>query len=189
MPKHPKSASHSSADLSTRLVHALNHPLRIRILERLMHEDSSASRLAEALGEPVTTVAYHLCRVLFKECALVTVVARHQRRGAEEKVFALKRDPCLEVVRFSTAAIAALEAEAGDPRKESLRVWRSVAVDERGQREINTAMEKLAATVRTVEDRCADSNSDELRELAVGAAAFEAAPSEAGQSRPAAQQT
>jgi DNA-binding transcriptional ArsR family regulator len=184
MPKYPKSAAEPNADLPARLVHALNHPIRIRILERLLREDSSASRLAEAFEMDVPTVSYHLCKVLFKECDLVTVVERHQRRGAQERVFALRREPYFEVVRFSTTLILALEAEGKDPRESSLCAWHSVAVDEQGQREINLAMEELAATVKAAGGRCANANADELRQLTVGTAAFEAAPlSGEGQSR------
>lgn len=182
-------ATQPNGHLSSRLVHALNHPLRIRILERLMNEDSSASRLAAAFGESVPTVSYHLCRVLFKECALVTIAERHQRRGAEERVFSLRREPFLQIVRFSTTAIVALEAEAGDNLEWAVCDWHSVAVDEQGQREINLAMEHLATTVRTVGERCAATDDGELHPLAVGTAAFEIVPSAVAQPRSAARQT
>lgn len=181
MPKTAKNATGPDARLSARLVHALNHPLRIRILERLMHEDSSASRLAEAFGEPVPNVSYHLCRVLFEECALVSVTERHQRRGAEERVFALKREPFLEVVRFSTTALVALESQGADKRQDGLAAWHaSVAVDDRGKDEIGRAMEAFASTVKTVGDRCADADAGQLRRLAIGTAAFAGDPAPGG---------
>jgi DNA-binding transcriptional ArsR family regulator len=179
----------SDSGLPGRLVHALSHPIRVRVLERLAREDSSASRLAEAFDEPVPTVAYHLCRVLFKECDLVEVVERHQRRGTEERVFALKPGPYSEVIRFSTAAIVAFEAEVREPTESRLCTWHSVAVDERGRDEIELAMRALAETVRAAGERCADSDPDELCRLTVGSAAFDASRGAAAQPRSVAAQT
>ena len=170
MARSAKNAAGKS-DLGARLVQALNHPIRIRILERLSREDSSAARLAEELDEEVSTVAYHLCRVLFKECKLVKVVAQHQRRGAVERVFSLRQQPYFEIVRVSTAAIAALEGANGQPNGRSRYAWRTVAVDARGEREISLAMDELAERIAAVEARCA-SDGGELTRLNVGAAAF-----------------
>lgn len=155
------------ADLTAGILSALNHPTRIRILEALARGQSSAPKLSRALRAPLSSVSYHLCKVLFEELGLVEVVERHQRRAVEERVFALKRE-CLVGLLLLRVASA---AEA--PTLASL--YASIAVDGDGRREIDEAIEELAEKVTTVERRCAGSDPDELRQLVVGSAAIEAA--------------
>lgn len=178
MPKARKKALGPGADLATRLVHALNHPLRVRILESLSCEAASASQLSKSYGVSVWSVSYHLCTVLFEECGLVAVVERHQRRGAEERVFALTPASRIGVAAstFLRSAADALEAGASDPQASPPLAWQLVAVDEDGRRDIDLAMGELLETVKAVEDRCARSAPGDLRQVIVGAAAVEAAP-------------
>lgn len=72
-----------------RVLKALNHPIRRRILRALAERPGSASGLAGAFGEDVSLVAYHLNQVLAQECTVVTLVDTVARAGTLEKVYAL----------------------------------------------------------------------------------------------------
>ena len=131
--------------------------------------------LSREYGMPLSNVGYHLCKVLFEECELVAVIERNQRRGAEERIFQLTPEGhvALALVGFIATATAKLEADDGDATGPC--GWRSVAVDRKGREEIAELMERLEESVEAIAHRCANRRSGELRELLVGAAAFEAA--------------
>ncbi len=96
--------SGSGKDLLDRVLRALNHPLRRRILFELSQRPASASSLADLLTEDLWTISYHLSRVLAKGCDVVEVVEAVQRRGALEKVYGLKPDVWTGL--FSAAGLA-----------------------------------------------------------------------------------
>jgi DNA-binding transcriptional ArsR family regulator len=201
MPKRSKRPGDPNSDLAARLFFALNHPIRLRIVEALTRGPASATMISGEYRLPLSTVSYHLSQVLYEECDVVTVVQRNQRRGAMEKVFALKREsyvgviswsaipePLLSGVRgialnsFLNTAIASLERESGNPTPDSLYAFHPVAVDIDGQREIGEAFESLAKTIEAVQGRCASRHPSELIQLIVGTAAFEAPPLSVGKS-------
>jgi DNA-binding transcriptional ArsR family regulator len=189
-------------DPTSRLIHALNHPQRRLILKGLVQGPASASTLAERFDIPLTNVSYHLGRVLNKECEALEVVEEIPRRGAKETVYRVKASFILDVLDwpaipepmrsglrglalhdFLEAAIASLKADAtpsknGSPlRKDNgYYLYRPVAVDEDGQREISEAAEEFAEKVAAVETGCAVVNPANLLSLIVGAVSFEAAP-------------
>ena len=67
--------------LDERLAKALSHRLRVRILQRLDEAgEASPKELAQALGEPVGNVSYHV-RIL-RELDCVELVRTEPRRGA-----------------------------------------------------------------------------------------------------------
>jgi DNA-binding transcriptional ArsR family regulator len=65
-----------------RLVKALAHPLRVRILSVLEQRTASPSEIAEELGAPLGNVSYHV-RILAGH-DLIKLVRRTPRRGAIE---------------------------------------------------------------------------------------------------------
>jgi DNA-binding transcriptional ArsR family regulator len=65
-----------------RLVKALAHPLRVRILAVLQQKTASPSEIAEQLSMPLGNVSYHV-RVL-ADFGLIKLVRRTPRRGAIE---------------------------------------------------------------------------------------------------------
>ena len=67
---------------SARLVKALAHPLRVRILGVLDQRVASPSELAEELGAPLGNVSYHV-RIL-ASLGLVRLVRETPRRGSVE---------------------------------------------------------------------------------------------------------
>lgn len=72
-----------------RVLKALNHPVRRRILQELGEGPASASTLAQRFGEELGMVSYHLNQVLAKECGVVALVDTIARRGALEKIYGL----------------------------------------------------------------------------------------------------
>lgn len=62
--------------MSLRQVRALAHPLRLRMLEILAEGPSTASRLAERLGESSGATSYHL-----RELAKAELVVEDEERG------------------------------------------------------------------------------------------------------------
>src|SRR4051794_25939472 len=78
-----------------RLAKALSHPLRPRILERLDEGGvASPNQLADALGERLGNVSYHV-RILC-ELGLVELVRTEPHRGALEHFYRPKARPWLD---------------------------------------------------------------------------------------------
>lgn len=65
-----------------RLVKALAHPLRLRLLTLLDQKVASPSELAEELGEPLGNVSYHVRTLAELDC--IELVKTTPRRGAVE---------------------------------------------------------------------------------------------------------
>jgi hypothetical protein len=168
------------------------------MIQSLIRGPASAKTLADEYGEAGENISYHLSKVLYERCGVVELVALNPRRGATEKVYALRSEAFVGTIdwpsiprhlrwglrglalsNFMSAAIEAMEAEPGDSAASSRYLWRPLAVDARGQREIVEAMEVLVATVKTVEVRCAAANPQDLVPYIFGSAAFAAAPASA----------
>lgn len=74
-----------------RLARALQHPVRVRILDHLReHDIASPKQLSDAWGIRLNVLSYH-CRVL-EALGFVKVVRRIPRRGAIEHRYALVPD-------------------------------------------------------------------------------------------------
>jgi DNA-binding transcriptional ArsR family regulator len=71
--------------IETRIAKAFAHPLRFRILQLLNERESSPSRLAEELEEPLGNVSYHVKTLL--EADAIELVRKRQVRGAVEHVY------------------------------------------------------------------------------------------------------
>lgn len=171
MPPTPDSHPSPAPGLTGRILAALNHPLRIQILEALVRQPASASTLSEAFGMPLSNVSYHLCKVLADDLDLVVVVERHTRRGAQERVFA-PRPACFVALLLTRIA----DAAGGDAEGGAASLHAPIAVDDEGRREIEAAVGEFARRVRAVEDRCEGTDAAGLEELLVGTAAFAAVP-------------
>ncbi|HEX8752059.1 MAG TPA: winged helix-turn-helix domain-containing protein [Solirubrobacterales bacterium] len=164
------------ASVSRRILLALAHPVRIRTLEALAGGDASATMLSREFELSLSNVSYHLCKVLFEECEMVTVIERHQRRGAEERVFRLTPEGHIALALIGFLATASAKLEGGGQSPEATCGWHAVAVDGKGREEITELMERLEEAVEAIAHRCANRRPEELQELLVGAAAFEAVP-------------
>ncbi len=79
-----------------RVLRALNHPIRRRMLRAMIDGPGSATTLARQLKLELGLTSYHLNQVLAKECGIVELVDSIPRRGAIEKVYRLKFDALSE---------------------------------------------------------------------------------------------
>lgn len=150
------------------IIEALGHPTRVLILQTLLRKPVSAVMIARSHQLDLSHVAYHFRRVLFTRLRLVEILSRHNRRGAEEKVFGLKDEFYGDVVR------GLLSLNHSPPCTGAHSAWEALSVDDQGVREIRHAVAELVDTVRAVRDRCAAcQDPEQLHELFVGAAYFD----------------
>lgn len=156
-------ADNGHADAVDRVLRALNHPVRRRILQQLSVEPASASTLAKHFGEELGMVSYHLNQVLAKECGVVELVDTIARRGALEKIYGLD------------AGIWEQLAHVPDPGAEGYGLF-PLEVDESTWAEICEAQEafedRIAAAVRGGHERGAGLGLCKTRRIIVGVAAF-----------------
>ena len=188
----------STEAIDQRLVHALAHPLRVRILEVLSDHVASPNSLASRLDTGLSDVAYHT-RALDRYGAL-DLVDTAQRRGATEHFYKANPEAFVGSPRwrqvpravrggvsaatlqtFLDKAIAALEAGTLDCRDDTVFRWMPLHLDEEGWREIVAILEEatklmLSAHVRS-QDRLNESGGEGAVSTVVGMAAFETAGS------------
>ncbi len=185
-----------SADGISGIARALSHPLRVRILERLVSERASAKSLSEEMGVPLGNVAYHL-RVLYEECEVTELVATRQVRGAVERFYRLKPRASFDHVDYSgvppvllnglrgsmlqsfvDASVTALGNGSMDSAEDTTFTGLAVTVDRQGWAEVNAAMREAVEKVERAEirsrGRVADGDPGPTVSAIVGAAAFQA---------------
>lgn len=75
-----------------RILSALTHPVRRRILRELVNGPASASALSRTFKLDLGVVSYHLNRVLAKQCEVVELIDTVPRRGSVEKIYGLRID-------------------------------------------------------------------------------------------------
>lgn len=184
--------------IDQRLVHALAHPLRVKILEVLSDHVASPNSLAGRLDMGLSDVAYHT-RALDRYGCL-ELVDTVQKRGATEHFY--KAQPgafvggphwrkvpravrggvsAATLQTFLDKAIAALEAGTLDGRDDTVFRWMPLHLDEEGFREVVAILEEatklmLAAHVRS-QDRLNENGGEDTVSTVVGMAAFETAGS------------
>lgn len=74
-----------TVEVDRRIVKALSHPLRTRILQVLSERVASPNEIAREIGEPLGNVSYHVRILLEHEC--VELVRTEPRRGALEHFY------------------------------------------------------------------------------------------------------
>jgi DNA-binding transcriptional ArsR family regulator len=72
-------------EVDQRLVKALGHPLRVRLLQILNERVASPNELAKETGEPLGNVSYHVR--LLADLACIELVRTAPRRGAVEHYY------------------------------------------------------------------------------------------------------
>jgi DNA-binding transcriptional ArsR family regulator len=77
-----------------RLVKALGHPLRQRILQQIGKEPASPNELAQSLDEPLGNVSYHV--KILAECQAIELVRTAPVRGAVEHFYRATALPRLD---------------------------------------------------------------------------------------------
>jgi len=182
--------------IDQRLVRALGHPLRVKILEVVQLRKASPSELTDLLQAPLGNVAYHV-RVLEK-CGCIEQVATARRRGAVEHYFRARprsyighqdwrkvpkslRDAVTgaSLGTFFDKAADALEAGTMDARDDTTLNWMPMAVDEAGWAEVTAVFQAVTNRLEAIHELCRRrmaQNGEESTALVVGMAAFEPAP-------------
>jgi DNA-binding transcriptional ArsR family regulator len=182
--------------IDQRLVRALGHPLRVKILEVVQLRNASPSELTEMLSAPLGNVAYHV-RVLEK-CGCIEQVATARRRGAVEHYFRARprsyighqdwrnvpkslRDAVsgASLGTFFDRAADALESGTLDARDDTTLNWMPMAVDAAGWEEVAAVFQAAANRLEAIHALCRrrmTESGDEAIPLVVGMAAFEPAP-------------
>ena len=182
--------------IDQRLVRALGHPLRVKILEVVQVRKASPSELTELLSAPLGNVAYHV-RVLEK-CGCIEQVATARRRGAVEHYFRARprsyighknwrkvpkslRDSVTgsQLGTFFDRAADALEAGTMDARDDTTLNWMPMSVDAVGWAEVATVFEAVSKRLEAIHELCRrrmEKSGEEPTSLVVGMAAFEPAP-------------
>ncbi len=186
--------------IDQRLVRALAHPLRVKILEALTERVASPIRLSDDLDAGLSHVAYHT-RALDK-CGCLELVDTAQRRGATEHFYKAsphsfiggriwRRVPRAllggvsgaTLQSFMDRAVAALEAGTIDCRRDTTLYWMPILLDQQGWDEVTAAMEKTVATVVAIQTesrkRLIASKGRDAISAIVGVASFETAGSRA----------
>jgi DNA-binding transcriptional ArsR family regulator len=182
--------------IDARLVRALGHPLRVKILEVVQVRNASPSELTDLLSAPLGNVAYHV-RVLEK-CGCIEQVATARRRGAVEHYFRArprsyighqdwrKVPPSLRdavtgasLGSFFDRAADALESGTMDAHDDTTLNWMPMAVDEAGWAEVAAVFKAAANRLEAIHALCRrrmEQSEEEAAPLVVGMAAFEPAP-------------
>ena len=183
--------------IDQRLVKALAHPLRVRILEILSEQVSSPNRLSEALGTGLTDVAYHT-RALDR-CGCLQLVDTAQRRGATEHFYKATPDSFLgnpawrgvprgilpgvsgaTLQTFIDKAAMAMQAGTLDGRDDTVFRWLPLLLDQIGWNEVvaimEAATEKVLASHLRSQDRI--NNAEDAVSAVIGMAVFETANSQ-----------
>lgn len=180
--------------IDQRLVRALAHPLRIKILEILTERVASPNRISDDLETGLSHVAYHT-RALDK-CGCLELVDTAQRRGATEHFYKAsphsfigdriwRRVPRAllggvsgaTLQSFMDRAVAALEAGTIDGREDTTLYWMPVLLDEQGWKEVTATMEetvdRVLSTQEESRERIARRKGRGAISAIVGVASFE----------------
>jgi DNA-binding transcriptional ArsR family regulator len=149
----------SQGTVDQRLIKALGHPLRQRILNELNRRTASPTELADALDEPLGNVSYHV--KILAECDAIELVSTTQVRGAVEHFYRAIALPRLDEVQWTQLPAEArralsnqtlaqiwqhvLEANKDggfeDPRAHI--VWAPLELDDDGFGQMVSALEEL----------------------------------------------
>jgi DNA-binding transcriptional ArsR family regulator len=163
------------ASVDPRLMKALSHPLRQRILQALNQRVASPAELSEELGESLGNVSYHV--KILNELEAIELVRTAPVRGALEHFYrplvrsqfddthwaqlpaSIRRDLFGQTLQQIWDHLAdAAEEEKLDGDGESV-VWIDLQLDEQGLADLNTAVSEAL-------DRAMEIQSESLGRLA-----------------------
>ena len=148
-----------------RVVKALAHPLRVRILAALEERTASPSELSEELDAPLGNVSYHVRQLA--SLGLVKLVRRTPRRGAIEHHYRAEARPQItdqawsqvpEIVKQAmigaslvqvSAQVNAAAAAGGFSRPDAHLTRTDLMLDERGWKQLS---EEMVAMLRRADE-------------------------------------
>lgn len=154
----------------SRVVKALAHPMRVRILDLLDDNTASPSEIAEIIDAPLTHVSYHVRRLA--SLGLIKLVRKTPRRGAVEHHYRAVSRPKITdhawagvpnivkgamigaALEQAGSYLAAGAAEGGFNRDDAHTSRTTLDVDAQGWRELS---ELLATTLERIKQIQAES--------------------------------
>jgi DNA-binding transcriptional ArsR family regulator len=186
-------ATQAATQIDHRLVKALGHPMRVRILATLNERVASPSELAEEFDEGLSQLSYHI-KVL-KDLECIELVETQPRRGAVEHFYramarahlgnpewrevpeSLRGGVSAVVLQtFMDRAVEALKAGTLDARDDSYLTWTPMVVDEDGWGEIASMMAEMLDRGFEIQAKSAErlaAAGEEGTNVTVGLASFE----------------
>ena len=135
-----------------RMVKALAHPLRLRIIDALEDRSASPSELSQELGVPIGNVSYHVRRL--EALGVLKLVDTAQRRGAVEHYFRLDRRPRVSEKAWASAPDIVKEA-GGFNRPESHVGRLPMVLDGQGFKEAADVLATVAERLKKIEEKSA----------------------------------
>jgi DNA-binding transcriptional ArsR family regulator len=153
--------------IDQRIMKALSHPLRVRMLTLLNQRVASPSELADALDEPLGNVSYHM-RFL-ADLKMVKLVRTEPRRGAVEHYYQALEPPQISAddwaqlpvslrrsLSDSTLSDIAQDlqgaAEAGGFDRENMHVSRlALVLDQQAWDELSAALGEVLERARQLQ--------------------------------------
>lgn len=158
--------------LDQRLVKALGHPLRQRILFELREDAASPSQISARLEEPLGKVSYHV--KILDQCGAVELIRTEPVRGAREHFYRATAIPRLDeqewlalhpstrralfdaTLRQIWEHVAAAEESGGfeDPRTSVHWTW--LELDDQAQAELLAEIEALNDRALALQAQAAD---------------------------------
>jgi DNA-binding transcriptional ArsR family regulator len=179
-----------------RLVKAMSHPLRVRILAMLDERQASPNQLAGWLGASLGTVAYHVRTLL--QLGLIELVDETRVRGAVEHHYRAVPRPTVTADAWAQASpvakqaavgssleviaeYAQISAAAGGFDRPDAQLRRALLrLDARGFAQLSKACEKLLGQMEKIEADAAkrigsDPHAEDVIETGLGVLLFEAA--------------
>jgi DNA-binding transcriptional ArsR family regulator len=158
--------------VDSRVAKALAHPLRARVLSILNERVASPNQMAEALGEPLGNVSYHVKALVDLEC--IELVSTAPRRGAVEHFYRAIVRPYFSdrdwnrLPRSLRQAISdvglqliwddvadAVESGSFEAREDRHLTRHPLALDERGWSELNEVLADLFEQAVRIESESA----------------------------------
>lgn len=155
--------------IDQRIMKALSHPLRLRMLTLLNQKVASPSELAQELEEPLGNVSYHM-RFL-ADLKMVKLVRTEPRRGAVEHYYEALEPPVISDddwaqlpaslrrgLTDSTLREIAVDvrkaANDGGFDRENMHVSRSsLALDQQGWDELSELLSEVQQRARTIQEQ------------------------------------
>jgi DNA-binding transcriptional ArsR family regulator len=153
--------------IDQRIMKALSHPLRVRMLTLLNQRVASPSELADALDEPLGNVSYHM-RFL-ADLKMVKLVRTEPRRGAVEHYYQALEAPLISAVDWAQLPVSLRRslsdstlsdiaqdlqgaAEAGGFDRENMHVSRTALVlDQQAWDELSAMLGELLERARKLQ--------------------------------------
>src|SRR3954464_11650594 len=155
--------------IDQRIMKALSHPLRVRMLTLLNQKVSSPSEIAEELDEPLGNVSYHM-RFL-ADLKMVKLVRTEPRRGAVEHYYEALEPPLISDDDWAQLPVALrrslsdstlsdiardLKGAAGEGGfdRDNIHVSRlALMLDEQGRDELSGVLAEVFERARAIQDQ------------------------------------